>query len=110
MLEGVIFGDPDPAVQSLKAEWAEAKRREQEEYERVCRLEYEGRLIYHQLLRTPDAEDVAPAEASACRILFMEERDRKLDAIWNETAAKVKAVLEVGPSRGAAYGSTETQS
>lgn len=37
--------------------------------------------VCHQLLKTPDAEDVARGEASACRILFIEERDRKLDTI-----------------------------
>lgn len=99
MLEGVIFAAPNPHVQALKAEWAEAKRREQEEYERVCRLEYEGRLMYHQLLKTPDAEYVARGEASACRILFMEDRDRKLAAIWSAVLRKVDAVLKGGATR-----------
>jgi hypothetical protein len=37
----------------------------------VCRLEYGGRLMYHQLLKTPDAEAAARGETSLCRILFM---------------------------------------
>jgi hypothetical protein len=93
MIERVIFMDPDPRVQEQKAEWAAAKRREKDEYEWECRLEHMGRLLYHALLRTPDAEDVARGEASACRILFMEERDRKLAAIWAEVLQKVNAVL-----------------
>lgn len=35
MLEDVVFVDPDPRVQAIKAEWAEAKRRKQVEYDRV---------------------------------------------------------------------------
>lgn len=51
------------------------------------------RSLYHAILKTPDAEETARREANLCGILFMEDRDRKLAAIWNEVVAKVKAEL-----------------
>src|SRR5207248_5154541 len=65
LLERVIF--VDPATHRLRGEWEETKRTQREVYERVCREEYERRLEYHRICRTPDPEAVARHEANLCK-------------------------------------------
>jgi hypothetical protein len=63
-------------------------------FERVCREEYEGRVMYHQICQTPNPEETARHETNLCKILFREELDARLAERWEIVRRKVAAVLE----------------
>lgn len=94
LLEETTFADPDPRIQHLKRDWDEAKAKAAA----VLKLNADEQLAeclrYHVACGTPDAEDVAGAEAGALRQLLIEARDARLAAIWADTLAQVRAVME----------------
>jgi hypothetical protein len=92
LLERVVF--EDPATHSLRDRWEEAKRAEQETFDRICRAEYDHRLEYHRVLGTPDPEAAARREAALSAILFREELDRRLAGRWADILREVDAILE----------------
>ncbi len=74
--------------------WDEAKRDAQELLERVCSEKYEARLRYHQICQAPNAEELARADASALRILALEEHDNRLAEIWKDILRELDAILK----------------
>ncbi len=91
LLEGVIFADP--GTHRLREEWEATKREVQELFVKASREQYEERLDHHQTCQAPNAEELARAEASALRILLIEERDRRLAQIWATILRRVETVL-----------------
>jgi hypothetical protein len=91
LLERIIF--EDPVTHRLRDEWEQAKRTEQEVFERVCREEYERRLEYHQICQTPEPEATARRETHLCAILFQEELDGRLSILWADIMRRLQAVL-----------------
>lgn len=91
LLERVIF--EDPATHALRDEWVRTKAEEQAVFERVCREEYEGRKMYHEICKTPDPEVVARHEANLLRPMLKEELDARLAERWEIIRRKVAAVL-----------------
>jgi hypothetical protein len=64
LLERVIFANP--ATHPIRERWEETKRTEQAAFERVCREEYERRLRYHRICRSPDPEGGRPGGRRPC--------------------------------------------
>ena len=91
LLDSVIFSDP--ATHALRDEWERTKAEEQTVFERVCREEYEGRKMYHEICRTPNPESVARHEATLLRPMLKEELDARLAERWEIIRRKVAAVL-----------------
>ena len=92
LLDQVIFSDP--ATHPIREEWERTKAEEQAVFERVCREEYEGRKMYHEICKTPDPEAEARREANLLRPMLREELDARLAERWAITLRKVRAVLE----------------
>lgn len=91
LLESVIFSDP--ATHALRDEWERTKAEEQAVFERVCREEYEGRKMYHEICKTPNPDAVARHEATLLRPMLKEELDARLMERWEIIRRKVAAVL-----------------
>jgi hypothetical protein len=91
VMERVIFADP--ATHRLRDEWAETRRQEQAVYDRVCREEYERRLDYHRICRTPNPEQAARRQTDHCTILFEEELAQRLAVRWADILRRVQVVL-----------------
>lgn len=90
-LERAIFSDP--AVHALRNQWDETRRQEQAVFDRICREEYERRLKFHHICRTPNPEVTAHKETQLCTIIFREELDVRLALRWVDTLRRVEAVL-----------------
>ena len=94
LLEATIFADQDPRIQQLKLDWEDAKTKAAA----LFRLNSNEQLAecqrYHIARETLDAEAVAFAEASALRQLLIEQRDTRLAAVWGETLARVRGIME----------------
>lgn len=113
MLDGVIFADP--ATHPLRDEWERTKAEEQAVFERVCQEQYEQRLEYHRVCRTPDAEGEARREANLLRPMLREELDARLTERWALVLRKVRAVLadrcadsDATPDSGSAPGTGDS--
>jgi hypothetical protein len=65
ILERVIF--ENPATHGLRDDWERTKAEEQAVYDRICLEEYERRLNYHRICRTPDPEGAARHETNLSR-------------------------------------------
>jgi hypothetical protein len=91
MLEQALFADP--VTHRLRDEWRATKAEVQALFEKACQQQYEELLDYHRICAAPDPEEAARAEASALRILLIEERDRRLAAIWADILRRLEAVL-----------------
>ena len=76
LLDSVIFSDP--ATHALRDEWERTKAEEQAVFERVCREEYEGRKMCHEICKTPDPDAVARHETNLLRPMLKEELDARL--------------------------------
>ncbi len=96
LLDSVIFSDP--ATHPLREEWERTKAEEQAVFERVCEEQYQQRLKYHRICRTPDAEQEARREATLLRPMLREELDARLAERWAIVLRKVRAVLADRPS------------
>jgi hypothetical protein len=92
LLDSIIFADP--GTHALRDEWERTKAEEQAVFERVCREEYEGRKMYHEICKTPDPDTVARHEANLLRPMLKEELDARLMERWVIIRRKVAAVLE----------------
>src|SRR5262245_57222475 len=92
LIESAVFFDP--ATAKIKADWEKTKQTEQEVFDRVCREEYERRLDYHRVCKTPDPEGTARGETNLCKQLFREELDQRLAVRWADVLRRVRAVLE----------------
>src|SRR5205814_8827371 len=82
LLERVAFADPDPRVQRLKHLWEQMRDETRALFERASKQRSAERLEYHRICGTPNAEDVARAEAGALRQLLIEEREQRLTTAW----------------------------
>ncbi len=91
LLDSVIFSDP--ATRNIRDEWERTKAEEQAVFERVCDEQYELRLEYHRICRTPNAEEEARREATLLRPMLREELDARLAERWAIVLRKVQAVL-----------------
>jgi hypothetical protein len=91
LLERVLFADP--ATHPIRDRWEEARRAEQETFDRVCREEYERRLKYYRICQSPDPEGTARLETDLCKPLFRDELEQRLAERWADTLRRVKAVL-----------------
>jgi hypothetical protein len=91
LLEQVIFSDQ--ATHPIREEWEQTKAEEQLIFERVCQEQYEQRLEYHRVCRTPNAEQEARCEANLLRPMLREELDARLAERWSIVLRKVQAVL-----------------
>ena len=91
LIERIVFSDS--ATDTIRQQWKEAKRAEQEVYERVCREAYEQRLNYHRLCQAPNPEQEARRETDLCEILLREERENRLATHWADILRRVQAVL-----------------
>ncbi len=92
LLEQVIFSDP--ATHPIRDEWERTKAEEEAIFERVCHEQYEERLEYHRICRTPNAEGEARREANLLRPMLKEELDARLAERWAIVLRKVRAVLD----------------
>jgi hypothetical protein len=91
LLDGVIFSDP--ATHPIREEWERTKAEEQATLERVCQAQYEERLDYHRICRTPNPEQEARREANLLRPMLREELDARLAERWAIVLRMVQAVL-----------------
>lgn len=91
VMERVIF--TDPATHKLRDEWEATRRQEKEVFDRVCREEYERRLDYHRICRTPNPEQAARRQTDHCTILFQEELAQRLAVRWADILRRVQVVL-----------------
>ncbi|HYH66458.1 MAG TPA: hypothetical protein VD866_17325 [Urbifossiella sp.] len=92
LLDQVVFSDP--ATHPLREEWERTKAEEQAAFERVCAEQYEQRLEYHRICRTPDPEQEARREAALLRPMLREELDGRLAERWAIVLRKIRSVLE----------------
>lgn len=93
LLEQVVFSDPDPRVQRLKARWEEIQREVRELFESACRDQHEYRLDYHRTCGTADAETHALRDLALIRPMLVEEREQRLGLLWQDVYRKVGEVL-----------------
>lgn len=93
LLEQVVFSDPDPRVQRLKARWEEIRREVQELFESACRDQHEYRLNYHRVCGTADAETHALRDLALIRPMLVEEREQRLCLLWQDIYRKVGEAL-----------------
>lgn len=93
LLEQTVFADPDPRVQRLRQLWEGHKAEAADLFARADRENYEHCLRYHEACGAAQPEVLARAEASALRQLLVEERERRLQGIWEDTLARVNEVL-----------------
>ena len=94
LLEQVVFSDPDPRVQRLKARWEEIQREVRELFEGACRDQHEYRLDYHHTCGTADAETHALRDLALIRPMLVEEREQRLCLLWQDIYRKVGEVLQ----------------
>jgi hypothetical protein len=94
LLDQIVFSDP--ATHPIRDEWVRTKVEEQAVFERVCQEQYEERLEYHRICRTPNPEVEARREATLLRPMLREELDARLAERWAIVLRKVRAVLADG--------------
>jgi hypothetical protein len=99
LLEQIVFADPDPNVQRLKARWEEVQREVQELFESACRDQHESRLKHHRGCRTPDADAAALRDLALIRPMLAEERDRRLCLLWQDIYRRVGRVFAENAGR-----------
>lgn len=108
LLEQIVFADPDPNVQRLKARWEEVQREVQELFETACRDQHEYRPKHHRGCGTPDAEQAALRDLALIRPMLVEEREQRLTLLWQDVYRQVGQVLDrkaaAGPSLEAEHG------
>lgn len=92
IVDDVVFADPD--THPLREEWERTKMEEDAVFARVCREEYEGRVMYHTICQTPNPEADARREVDLCKPLWQEELDERLAERKQLILRKVAAVLE----------------
>src|SRR5438874_2452573 len=91
LLDQVVFAHP--ATHPIREEWERTRGEEQANFERICREQYETRLEYHRVCRTPNPEQEARREAALLRPMLREELDARLAERWAIVLRKVQAVL-----------------
>lgn len=93
LLEQVVFSDPDPRVQRLKARWEEIQREVRELFEGACRDQHEYRLKVRRGEGEADAEALAQRDLALIRPMLVEEREQRLGLLWQDIYRKVGEVL-----------------
>lgn len=93
LLDRVVFENPDPRVQRLKAIWENAKREAEDLFERASAEQYEDRLDCYRTCGESNAEELAQRDAGLLRLLLREEKEKRLTAIWTDILRRVEAVL-----------------
>ena len=94
LVEQVVFSDPDPRVQRLKARWEETQREVQELFEGACREQYEYRLKVRHGEGAADAESLARHDLALIRPMFAEEREQRLWQLWQDIHRQVGEVRQ----------------
>jgi hypothetical protein len=92
-LEQIVFADPDPRVQQLKARWEEIQREVQALFEAACRDQHDYRLKHHRGCGTPDADAAALRDLALLRPMLVEEREQRLALLWQGVYRQVGQVL-----------------
>jgi hypothetical protein len=92
IVDDVVFTDPD--THPLRDEWERTKAEEEAAFARVCREEYEGRVMYHKICQTPNPEAEAWREVNLCKPVWQEVLDARLWERKQIILRKVSAVLE----------------
>jgi hypothetical protein len=110
LLHQVLF--EDPATHPLRDEWERTKAEEEAVFERVCAEQYEQRLEYHRICRSPNPEREARREVTLLRPMLREELDARLAERWALVLRKVRAVLaakaDESPGTGSAGSSGDS--
>ena len=94
LVERVVFSDPDPRVQRLKARWQEIQREVRELFEEACREQLEYRLKVRRGEGAADAEALAQHDLTLIRPMLAEEREQRLWLLWQDIYRQVGEVLQ----------------